>query len=111
MATGSLPLLKPETPPVPVSGRYVQLLNRLILTFDKRLAPASLLTTSWVIHANRLIRIPSSVGTSAYNVLANCTTGGPTTAANYVTYTGDDLYGDNGLPVAPFSLFPIDYIP
>jgi len=93
-----------------VSGTYNTTTQVAVVLFDSPLQAGSHSPSVFSCKAAHLWRIPTSVSSSASGVLAFCFTGGPTTAGDWITYTGSTLQGTNGLPVAPFAQFPLTVI-
>lgn len=107
-----------DVPPVPVSALYTTSTDVATITFDKPLQAGAVSVVNWNGIADfGLVRDFSGngvVGASAAGSVVTCgmTRGGITSGPNEINYAGSpaDVIGANGLPVLPFTGFPLTVV-
>ena len=108
--------MQPTAPsaPVPIAATFDLSLRTLLVDFDKPLVVGVLDERDWDLEAAPVEYDPNTAAVPVGNPVRVISTwqAGGAAAANVIRYTAvaADLFGQNGLPVAPFA-FPVVVVP
>ena len=102
----------PPSAPVPISAEWESRTQRFVVVFDQLLAPGSLVLENWLFVVQASKWTTEDATAALFSVKGGARSPVPSPGGPWVSYlaTPPDLEGQTGVPVAPFSEFPVNVI-